>query len=67
MATSVIRTLLLYFIIVVAMRIMGKREIGQLQPSELVVMILMSELAAVPMQDFGIPLINGLIPILRCV
>ena len=63
MATSVIRTLILYVIIVIAVRVMGKREIGQLQPSELVVMILISELAAVPMQDFGIPLINGIVPI----
>ncbi|MCX7615170.1 MAG: DUF421 domain-containing protein, partial [Clostridiales bacterium] len=55
--------LILYAIIILAVRAMGKREIGQLQPSELVVMILISELAAVPMQDFGIPLINGLIPI----
>ncbi len=64
MATSVIRTLILYAIIIVAVRLMGKREIGQLQPTELVVMILMSELAAVPMQDFGIPLINGVVPII---
>lgn len=46
------------------MRIMGKRQIGQLQPFELVVAIMISELAAVPMQNTGIPLINGIIPIL---
>ncbi len=45
------------------MRIMGKRQIGQLQPFELVVAIMLSELAAVPMQNQGIPLINGIIPI----
>ena len=46
------------------MRIMGKRQIGELQPFELVIAIMLSELAAVPMQDTGIPLINGIIPLL---
>ena len=46
------------------MRIMGKRQIGQLQPFELVIAIMISELASVPMQNTGIPLINGIIPIL---
>ncbi|NLC67379.1 MAG: DUF421 domain-containing protein [Clostridiaceae bacterium] len=59
-----IRTLILYFLVVAVMRIMGKRQIGQLQPFELVVAIMISELAAVPMQDTAIPLINGIIPIL---
>lgn len=59
-----IRTLILYGIVVVVMRVMGKRQIGQLQPFELVVAIMISELAAVPMQNTGIPLINGIIPIL---
>lgn len=59
-----IRTLILFLIVVIVMRVMGKRQIGQLQPFELAVAILISELAAVPMQDTGIPLINGIIPIL---
>ena len=59
-----LRTLILYIIVVVVMRIMGKRQIGQLQPFELVVAIMISELAAVPMQNTGIPLVNGIIPIL---
>jgi len=58
------RTIILYSVILIVMRIMGKRQLGQLQPFELVITILISELAAVPMQDTGIPLINGLIPIL---
>lgn len=58
------RTLVLYFVVVAVMRIMGKRQIGELQPFELVIAIMLSELAAVPMQDTGIPLIHGLIPIL---
>jgi uncharacterized membrane protein YcaP (DUF421 family) len=60
----VIRTLLLYGIVVVTMRIMGKRQIGELQPFELAIAIMISELAAVPMQNTGIPLINGIVPIL---
>lgn len=59
-----IRTLILYTVVVVVMRIMGKRQIGELQPFELVIAIMISELAAVPMQDTGIPLIHGIIPIL---
>lgn len=58
------RALVLYIIVVISMRIMGKRQIGQLQPYELAIAIMISELAAVPMQNTGIPLINGIIPIL---
>lgn len=58
-----VRALVLYFVVIIAMRIMGKRQIGQLQPFELAIAIMISELAAVPMQNTGIPLINGLIPI----
>ncbi len=59
-----IRTLILYIIVIIAMRIMGKRQIGELQPFELAVAIMISELASVPMQNTGIPLVNGIIPIL---
>ncbi len=59
-----LRTLILYTFVVLVMRIMGKRQIGELQPFELVIAIMLSELAAVPMQDTGIPLIHGIIPIL---
>lgn len=59
-----IRTLVLYTIVVIVMRIMGKRQIGQLQPFELAIAIMISELAAVPMQNTGIPLVSGIIPIL---
>lgn len=64
MLVVVVRTLILYILVVVTMRIMGKRQIGQLQPFELVIAIMISELAAVPMQNTGIPLVNGIIPIL---
>jgi Predicted membrane protein len=59
-----VRAAILYLLVVIIVRIMGKHQIGQLQPYELVITILISELAAVPMQDTDIPLINGIIPIL---
>ncbi|HWI55430.1 MAG TPA: DUF421 domain-containing protein [Desulfobacteria bacterium] len=67
MLIVLLRTLLLYSFVVIFMRIMGKRQIGQLQPFELVVTLMLSELAAIPMQNTGIPLINGIIPILTLV
>jgi uncharacterized membrane protein YcaP (DUF421 family) len=58
-----IRTVILYAIVVIIMRMMGKRQIGQLQPFELVIAIMVSDLASIPMQDIGIPLLYGIIPI----
>lgn len=63
-AISIIRTVILYVLLVAAMRIMGKRQLGELQPSELVVTLLVSDLASVPMQDNGLPLLAGVLPIL---
>jgi len=63
MATAFVRTILLYFILMIGLRAMGKRQIGELEPIELVLTLLISDLAAVPMQDFGIPLLNGIVPI----
>lgn len=59
-----IRSLILFSLIVFGLRLMGKRQVGQLQPYELVVIILISELAAVPMENSGIPLLAGILPIL---
>ena len=67
MTVSLIRTLILYVTVIAAMRLMGKRQIGELEPSDLVITILISELAAIPMQDLGVPLTAGLIPILTLV
>ena len=64
MTTAFFRTVILYFILMVGLRLMGKRQIGELEPSELVLTLIISDLAAVPMQDFGIPLVNGLFPII---
>ncbi len=58
------RSIVLYIIVLIVMRLMGKREIGQLQPFELAISIMIADLAAVPMAETGIPITNGIIPIL---
>lgn len=58
------RSIVLYIIVLIVMRLMGKREIGQLQPFELAISIMIADLAAVPMAETGIPISNGIIPIL---
>ena len=63
MITAFIRTIILYLVLMAGIRLMGKRQIGELEPSELVLTLIIADLASVPMQDFGIPLVNGLIPI----
>ena len=60
---SYIRTILLYLLLIAVVRLMGKRQIGQMEPAEFVVTMLVANLAAIPMQDGGIPLYSGLIPI----
>lgn len=64
MLIILIRTILLYAVVLLVMRFMGKREIGQLQPFELVISIMIADLASTPMSDIGIPIFNGIIPIL---
>jgi len=64
MFTGLIRTIILYLLIIGGIRLMGKRQVGELEPSELVVSLIIADLASVPMQDYGIPLITGVIPIL---
>ncbi len=61
------RTIILYLIIVLGLRIMGKRQLGELQPAELVVTILISNIATLPIEDTNVPLIGGVIPILTLV
>ena len=67
MAITMIRTIILYTLVVICLRIMGKRQIGELQPSELVVAIMVSDLATIPMQDTEIPIVTGIIPIFTLV
>ncbi len=59
-----VRALILFLIVFVAVRLMGKREVGQLQPYEFVIAIMIANLASVPMAETGIPLLHGVVPIL---
>ena len=65
--TLFIRTVVLYLCVVASMRIMGKRQLGELQPSEFVVALMISELASIPLGENDVPLVNGIIPILALV
>lgn len=58
------RAIILYLFIIIIMRLLGKRQIGQLQPSELVFALVIADLASSPMENIGVPLVNGIIPIL---
>ena len=64
MLVTFFRAILLYTIVLIVMRLMGKREIGQLQPFELAISIMIADLASIPMTDTGVPISNGIIPIL---
>ena len=64
MIITLIRTIVLYILVLVVMRLMGKREIGQLQPFELAISIMIADLATIPMAETGIPISSGVIPIL---
>ncbi len=64
MITSYLRTIVLYGVLIAVIRLMGKRQIGQMEPSEFVVTMLAANLVSIPMQDGGIPLYSGLVPIL---
>jgi uncharacterized membrane protein YcaP (DUF421 family) len=59
-----VRSIFIYILVLVVTRLMGKRELGQLQPFEFVIAIMIADLAATPIADSGIPLVNGIIPIL---
>ena len=63
MILSYVRTIILYLVLIGVVRMMGKRQIGQMEPSEFVVTMLVANLAAIPMQDGGIPLFSGFVPI----
>ena len=64
MLLCLLRAGILYGILLLIIRLMGKRQLGEMEPSELVVAMLLADLAAVPMQDLGIPLLAGIVPIL---
>ena len=64
MLITFVRAIVLYLIVLIVMRLMGKREIGQLQPFELAISIMIADLASIPMTETGIPITRGIIPIL---
>ena len=64
MLVTFFRAIVLYIIVLIVMRLMGKREIGQLQPFELAISIMIADLAATPMAESGVPITNGIMPIL---
>ena len=64
MAIVLIRTIIVYLTLLIAMRLMGKRQLGEMELSEFVAAALIADLAAHPLQDIGIPLINGIVPVL---
>lgn len=64
MIVTAFRALILFMIVFLAVRLMGKRELGQLQPYEFVIAIMIANLASVPMSEMGIPILNGIVPIL---
>ncbi len=64
MLITFFRSIVLYIIVLIVMRLMGKREIGQLQPFELAIAIMIADLASIPMTETGIPISNGIVPIL---
>lgn len=67
MIISVFRTVILYFFVTLGIRLMGKRQIGDMQPNELVVTLLISEIAAIPLQDTTQPILNGIVAIFMLV
>ena len=64
MLITFFRSIVLYIIVLIVMRLMGKREISQMQPFELAISIMIADLASIPMTEVGIPIFNGIIPIL---
>lgn len=67
MTVVFIRAVILYCVLIFSVRLMGKRQIGELQPSELAITILISNIATLPVEDTGIPLLTGLLPVLTLV
>ena len=64
MILSFLRTVIVYLVLIASVRFMGKRQVGQMEPTEFVVTMLVANLASIPMQEPGIPLAAGLVPIL---
>ncbi len=64
MVIAVVRTVILYLLIIFGIRLLGKHQVGELEPAEFVLALIIADIASVPMQDYGIPLLMGVIPII---
>lgn len=67
MLITFIRAIIMYILITLAVRVMGKRQVGELKPSELVITILVSQIATIPIEDNGLPLLNSIVPLLAMI
>ena len=67
MLTIIVRSILIYCVVLLVFRLMGKRQIGQMQPFELVLTLIIADLATIPMADISIPVLHGIIPLLTLV
>ncbi len=64
MLTLIIRSLIIYFVVLIVFRLMGKRQLGQMQPFELVLTLILADLATIPMAEMSVPLVHGIVPLL---
>lgn len=64
MLTLIIRSIIIYFVVLVVFRLMGKRQLGQMQPFELVLTLILADLATIPMAEMSVPLVHGIVPLL---
>lgn len=67
MFTTLIRIIIIFLIVLTLVRLMGKRQIGELQPFELVIMLIFADIATIPMTDSSVPLLVGVIPLIALV
>ncbi len=67
MITIIIRALLIYILVLFVFRLMGKRQIGQMQPFELVLTLIIADLATIPMAELSVPVLHGIVPLLTLV
>ena len=64
MLTIIIRSIIIYLIVLIVFRLMGKRQIGQMQPFELVLTLIIADLATIPMAEVSVPVLHGVVPLL---
>ena len=67
MLTIIIRSIIIYLIVLLVFRLMGKRQLGQMQPFELVLTLIIADLATIPMAEVSVPVLHGIIPLLTLV